>query len=250
VKAGKCDAVISGPDNFKYYVMDGFANKEDCDAEEAGKLRKEEAYCVRNSTTGLPVKNRDCGFGQVGDVLAAVPFAWAVSPYVPSEVIHALSWAIRQKLDQGAFARAKSLFAETPPSECLLLGSKPASDGLDVSALFGSAAASGCCVTAGILIAVAHRLRRLKADLTGSKCKEKPTEPEQEEKLGALLTDALASQARQFEALLKMQAETHSRIQAQSRHIELLTGQLGSPHPARLTSSSCWHIMRHMVFSG
>jgi hypothetical protein len=230
VKAGKCDAFITDQDTFKTYAMDGQANIDDCAAEKAGTLSKEEAFCVRslNSTTGeptgLPVKNRDCGFGQVGDVLAAVPIAWAASPYLPTEIFHGLSWAIREKLAQGAYLKAESIFQETTPSECLT--SKAASASLPISALFGSAAASGCFVTIGIFIALTQRLRQCKSDPTSSETFKRKEEPEdsgeqdsddaQAGKFGAVNMDILGSQivahAKHIEALLK----THGRqMQAQ-----------------------------------
>jgi hypothetical protein len=227
VKAGKCDAVIADQDTFKTYAMDGRANIDDCAAEKAGTLSKEEAFCVRslNTTTGeptgLPVKNRDCGFGQVGDVLATIPIAWAASPYLPTEIFHGLSWAIREKLDQGAYLKAESIFQETTPSDCPDVASKAASASLPISALFGSAAASGCFVTIGILIALTQRLRQCKSDPTSSETFKRKEEPEdsgeqdsddaQAGKFGAVNMDILGSQivahAKHIEALLK----THGR---------------------------------------
>jgi hypothetical protein len=179
VKARKCDAVIAEQSRFKEEVMDGYANTFDCDAEKAGTLSKEEAYCERSSATGEPVKNRDCGFGQVGEVLASAPVAWAVSPYLPGEVIHALSWAIRNQLDKGALVKAKSLFAETSPSECMEPESKASLDGLDISAMFGSAIGSGCCMIVGILIAITQRLHR-RTYLTSKQSEQITEGPKQE----------------------------------------------------------------------
>ena len=235
MKAGKCDAVISDQDNFKSYTAHGQANKDDCAAEEAGTLPKEEAFCVRDSATRKPVKNRDCGFGQVGDVLAAVPVAWAASPYLPTEIFHGLSWAIRQKLDEGALVTAESIFAETTPSECHDLTNKAASASLPISALFGSAAVSGGFVTIGILIALAQHWQ-FKADSTSSKAfkrkeenegcsedfREQDSDDEQEGKFVAVNTDigsrivALSiAHAKRIESLLKNQG-TSGQIEAQS----------------------------------